>query len=196
MQQSPDYNVKESAKIIADLKVGVSKLRRDDFESIIYKDKIGREITIRAYEPSKDKEKLIEMYVKYDPEDRSLGLPPVGRHAIEKWISYIEERGFSIVAEHDGRIVGHLAIVEDNNDKGVVDLAIYLAKNYQNQGIGTKMVMAIIDYCRKICYKKITLVCDRLNWRAIRVYKKCGFKTVLASYELYMELPLKPEVSK
>ncbi|MEM4565413.1 MAG: GNAT family N-acetyltransferase [Archaeoglobaceae archaeon] len=163
-----------------------------NFEPIFFRDKLGRAITIRAYEPARDRDGLIEMYVNYDPEDRLLGLPPVGRTAIERWMRHLEEKGFSIIAEHEGRIVGHLAIVEDESNKGVVDLAIYLARNYQNQGIGTEMVKAIIEYCRKVCYKKITLVTDRLNWRAIKVYKKCGFQTVLASYELYMELPLKP----
>lgn len=162
------------------------------FEPISFTDKLGRSILIRAYESAKDREALVEMYANYDPEDRSLGLPPVGRVAIERWIKYLEEKGFSIVAEHEGKIVGHLAIVEDESNKDTVDLAIYLARNYQNQGIGTEMVRAIIEYCKKICYKKITLVTDRLNWRAIRVYRKCGFQTVLASYELYMELPLKP----
>jgi RimJ/RimL family protein N-acetyltransferase len=161
------------------------------FEPIFFVDKSGRQIIIRAYELEKDRDELIKMYINYDPEDRCLGLPPVGRVAIEKWISYLEERGFSIVAEHEGKIVGHLAIVGDGSNKGIVDLAIYLSKKYQNCGIGTEMVRAIIEYCKKVCYKKITLVTDRLNWRAIRVYKKCGFKTVLASYELYMELPLK-----
>ncbi|MDI9643486.1 MAG: GNAT family N-acetyltransferase [Archaeoglobaceae archaeon] len=160
-----------------------------EFERILFKDKIGREIVIRAYE-NKDHEALVDMYTNYSPEDRSLGLPPVGRKAIENWISYLEKRGFSIVAEHNNKIVGHLAIVEDEKDPKVVDLAIYLAKEYQNQGIGTQMVKAIIDLAKKRGYKKITLVTDRLNWRAIRVYKKCGFNTVLASYELYMELPL------
>lgn len=167
-----------------------------NFEPIIFNDKLGRSIIIRAYEPAKDRPKLIRMYFNYSPEDRSLGLPPVGKTAIEKWVGYIEEKGFSIVADHAGEIVGHLAIVEDESKKGVVDLAIYLSRNYQNQGIGTEMVKAIIDYCKKACYKKITLVCDRLNWRAIRVYKKCGFQTVLASYELYMELPLKTDANK
>lgn len=167
-----------------------------NFEPIVFSDKLGRVITIRAYESAKDRDKLLGMYVNYSPEDRSLGLPPVGRSAIERWLEYIEKRGFSIVAEHEGEIVGHLVIVEDESNKGVVDLAIYLARNYQNQGIGTEMVKAIIDYSKKVCYKKITLVCDRLNWRAIRVYKKCGFQTVLASYELYMELPLKVEAGK
>jgi len=160
-----------------------------EFEPIVFKDKLGREIRIRAYE-KKDREDLIKMYENYNPEDRSLGLPPVGRKAIESWISYLEEKGFSIVAEHEGKIVGHLAIVEDENNPGVVDLAIYLAREYQNQGIGTQMVKAIIDFAKKKGYKKITLVTDRLNWRAIRVYRKCGFQTTLASYELYMELPL------
>ncbi len=160
-----------------------------EFEPIVFKDKLGREIRIRAYE-KKDREDLIKMYENYNPEDRSLGLPPVGRKAIESWITYLEEKGFSIVAEHEGKIVGHLAIVEDENNPGVVDLAIYLARKYQNQGIGTQMVRAIIDFAKKKGYKKITLVTDRLNWRAIRVYRKCGFQTTLASYELYMELQL------
>lgn len=160
-----------------------------EFEKIVFKDKIGREIVIRAYEV-KDHEALLEMYLNYNPEDRSLGLPPVGKKAIENWIRYLEKKGFSIVAEHDGKIVGHLAIVEDEKNPKVVDLAIYLAREYQNQGIGTQMVKAIIDFAKKKGYKKITLVTDRLNWRAIRVYRKCGFNTVLASYELYMELPL------
>jgi RimJ/RimL family protein N-acetyltransferase len=160
-----------------------------EFEPIVFKDNLGREIRIRAYE-KKYREDMIKMYENYNPEDRSLGLPPVGRKAIESWITYLEEKGFSIVAEHEGKIVGHLAIVEDENNPGVVDLAIYLARKYQNQGIGTQMVRAIIDFAKKKGYKKITLVTDRLNWRAIRVYRKCGFQTTLASYELYMELPL------
>lgn len=160
-----------------------------NFEPFIFKDKSGREIVIRSYE-KKDREALVEMYENYYPEDRSLGLPPVGRMAIENWIGYLEERGFSIVAEHAGKIVGHLAIVEDEKNPGVVDLAIYLAREYQNHGIGTQMVRAIINYAKKKGYKKITLVTDRLNWRAIRVYRKCGFQTTLASYELYMELSL------
>ncbi|MFN3384382.1 MAG: GNAT family N-acetyltransferase [Archaeoglobaceae archaeon] len=166
------------------------------FEPISFKDKLGRDVTIRAYEPARDRDKLIEMYLNYSPEDRSLGLPPTGRPAIERWLRYLEEKGFSIVAEHEENLVGHLVIVEDESNKGVVDLAIYLARNYQNQGIGTEMVKAIVEYCRKLGYKKITLVTDRLNWRAIRVYKKCGFQTVLASYELYMELPLNSNSSQ
>lgn len=161
-----------------------------EFETITFKDKKGREIIIRAYESEKDREALVNMYVNYNPEDRSLGLPPVGKRAIENWINHIEENGFSIVAEHEGKIVGHLAIVKDEKNPGVVDLAIYLAREYQNHGIGTQMVLAIIEYSKKKAFKKITLVTDRLNWRAIRVYRKCGFQTVLASYELYMELPL------
>ncbi|MCX8172118.1 MAG: GNAT family N-acetyltransferase [Archaeoglobaceae archaeon] len=160
-----------------------------DFERIFFKDKSGREIVIRAYEP-KDREALVDMYVNYSPEDRSLGLPPVGKKAIEEWMTYIEKNGFSIVAEHEGKIVGHLTIVEEDKNPSIVELAIFLKKAYQNQGIGTQMVKAIIDFAKKKGYKKITLVTDRLNWRAIRVYRKCGFQTVLASYELYMELPL------
>ncbi len=162
-----------------------------EFEPVVVKDKKGEEILIRQYRHEEDREKLIEMYETYDPDYRCLGLPPISRRAIENWIDYLAEYGFAIVAEKDGRIVGHLVIVP--TEDGKVDLTIFIHQDYQNRGLGQEMMRLIIDYCRRAGFKGIMLVTERTNARAIHVYKKMGFKILAPYYECDMYLPLKEE---
>ncbi len=160
-----------------------------EFPPVVIKDRKGDEILIRQYHHDRDREKLIEMYENYDPDYRCLGLPPLSRKAIENWVDYLAEYGFAIVAEKDGRIIGHLVIVPTEDNK--VDLTIFIHQDYQNRGIGQEMMKLIIDYCRKAGFDGIMLVTERTNARAIHVYKKLGFKVVAPYYEFDMYLPLK-----
>jgi len=164
-------------------------LRLPRFESVVVRDRRGEEITIRQYEHSKDREKLIEMYLNYDPQYRCLGLPPVNREAIKSWIDYLGENGFTIIAEKDGRFVGHLVIVP--TEKNEADLTIFIHQDYQNRGLGQEMMKLIIEYCRKAGFNAITLVTERTNARAIHVYRKLGFEIVAPYYEYDMRLQLK-----
>lgn len=159
------------------------------FESVIVKDRKGEEIVIRKYDHSKDREKLIEMYFNYDPRFRCLGLPPMNPEAIKSWVDYLGENGFAIVAEKDGKIVGHLVIVP--SDKNEVDLTIFVHQDYQNRGLGQEMMKLIIEFCKKAGFDGITLVTERTNARAIHVYRKLGFEIVAPYYEYDMRLPLK-----
>ena len=104
------------------------------FKPVEFKDKLGETIVIRLYDPEKDRNKL-EMYVNFDPEDRCLGLPPLTREGIERWIDYLSKNGYNIVAEHKGKIVGHVAIVPFENRKDV-ELDIFVLRPYQNRGEG------------------------------------------------------------
>ncbi len=160
-----------------------------DFQPVVIRDRKGEKILIRRYDHEKDREKLIHMYETYDPDYRCLGLPPLSRTAIENWVDYLAEYGFAIVAEKDGKIVGHLVIVPTEDNK--VDLTIFIHQDYQNRGIGQEMMKLIIDYCKKAGFDGIMLVTERTNSRAIHVYKKLGFKVVAPFYEYDMYLPLK-----
>lgn len=160
-----------------------------EFKSVYVKDKKGEKILIRQYIHEKDREKLIEMYETYDPDYRCLGLPLISRKAIENWIDYFAEYGFAIVAEKDGRIVGHLVIVP--TEDGKVDLTIFIHQDYQNRGLGQEMMKLIIEYCKNAGFEGIMLVTERTNARAIHVYKKLGFRIVAPYYECDMYLPLK-----
>lgn len=159
------------------------------FQARIVKDKIGEEFLVRQYEHEKDREALIEMYVNYDPEYRCLGLPPLTRGGIETWIDYLGKNGFAIIAEKNGKIVGHLVIVPDERNR--VDLTIFIHQDYQDRGLGQEMMKLIIDYCRKAGFDGITLVTERSNSRAIHVYRKLGFQIVAPYHEFDMYLPLK-----
>ena len=162
-----------------------------EFTPIVIRDRKGEEILIRKYEHEKDREKLIHMYETYDPEYRCLGLPPLTRQAIENWIDYLAEVGFSILAEAKGKVIGHLVIVPTDDNK--VDLTIFIHQDYQNRGIGQEMMRIIIEYCKKAGFVGISLVTERTNARAIHVYKKVGFKVVAPYYEYDMYLPLKED---
>lgn len=161
-----------------------------DFEPVAAKDKFGNDCLIRKYEHGKDREKLIEMYLSFDHSQRCLGLPPVSKEGIERWIDYLAKSGFGIVAEVDGRIVGHLVIVPTEDGKNV-DLTIFVHQDFQNKGIGQLLMNLIIDYCKRAGFEGITLVTERTNSRAIHVYKKLGFKIVAPYYECDMYLSLK-----
>ncbi len=160
------------------------------FNPIIFKDRRGCNVILRQYDHSKDREKLIEMYESFSPDNRCLGLPPSTRIAIEKWVDFLAERGFGIVAETNGRIVGHCVIVP-TEDGRKVDLSIFVHQNYHDRGIGQALLRSIIDYAKKVGFEGITLVTERTNTRAVHVYKKLGFRVVNPEQEYDMYLSLK-----
>lgn len=160
----------------------------EKFEEIKITDRKGDTVTIRSFR-KKDRDKLVEMYLTFSPDNRCLGLPPTTRGAIENWIDFLVENGFNIVAEHDGRVIGHLAIVPTKDGKKV-DLTIFVHQDYQNRGIGQEMLKLIIDYCKKIGLEGIMLVTERTNAKAVHVYKKLGFNVVDPHYEYDMYLSL------
>lgn len=58
-------------------------------------------------------------------------------------------------------------------------LAVMIAKDYRNQGIGTRMIKKALDMARNISGLKIVeMIVFSTNERAIRLYKKLGFKDV------------------
>jgi len=160
----------------------------DELE-IVATDKKGEAYVIRGYNHSKDREKLIEMYATFSPEQRCLGLPPTTRTGIEHWIDYLAENGIAFVAERDGRIIGHAVLVPTEDGKEV-DVTIFVHQDFQNRGIGQRLMKVTIDYSKKKGYKGMMLVTERTNVRAIHVYKKLGFKVVdpYLEYDMYLDL--------
>jgi len=164
-------------------------LKNLKFKPTIIKDKLGNFILIREYNHDKDRDNLIKMYLTFDPSCRCLGLPPSTKEELERWIDYLAKEGFSIVAEQDGKIIGHLAIVPDKKGQ-VVDMSIFVHQDYQNRKIGQQMISLIIEYCKMVGYKGIYAITCKDNLRAVHVYKKLGFKIIDDSYEYDMYLDL------
>lgn len=94
-----------------------------------------------------------------------------------------------LVVEDDGRVVGAVW-TRIMNDYGHVDdatpsFAISLYKDYRGQGIGTQLMLEMLEFLKKQGYRKASLAVQKANY-AVRMYKKVGFKTVDENSEEYI----------
>lgn len=116
------------------------------------------------------------------------GVEPPPRSIIEQDDLQVYVRGFGddphdhcLVAEVDGKIAGAVW-VRIMDDYGHVDdqtpsLAISLYKEYRGQGIGTQLLLQMMDLLRKEKYAQVSLSVQKENY-ALRMYQKAGFKIV------------------
>ena len=88
---------------------------------------------------------------------------------------------YCLVADSDGKIVGAVwvRIMDDYGhlDSQTPSLAISLYKEYRGQGIGTQLLLQMMDLLRKEKYAQVSLSVQKENY-ALRMYEKAGFKIV------------------
>ena len=94
-----------------------------------------------------------------------------------------------LVAEHGGRVVGSVwtRIMDDYGhvDDETPSCAVSLYKEYRGQGIGSQLMMKMLDLLRQKGYKKVSLSVQKANY-AVKMYEKAGFKTVDENEEEYI----------
>ncbi len=94
-----------------------------------------------------------------------------------------------LVAEINGKIVGAVW-VRIMNDYGHVDdetpsFAISLYKEYRGRGIGTELMVKMLDILREDGYERASLAVQKANY-AVKMYKKIGFEAVGENDEEYI----------
>jgi ribosomal protein S18 acetylase RimI-like enzyme len=90
---------------------------------------------------------------------------------------------FCLVAELQGKLIGAIwtrVFCESEKGFGFVDsktpeLIMSILKDYRQQGIGTKLLKAMIDKLTELDYEQVSLSVDKLNY-ALKLYKKFGFE--------------------
>lgn len=107
---------------------------------------------------------------------------------------YVKDFGKSphdrcLVAEADGKVVGAVwvRIMEDYghiNDE-TPSFAISLYKEYRGQGIGTALMVKMLELLRESGYKRASLAVQKENY-AVKMYKKVGFEIVDENAEEYI----------
>jgi len=154
----------------------------------IFTDQEGREIEIRRYDDTP--ETLVEMYRTFNPEDRAQGIPPTDEEAIRQWLeTLLGTDCINVVAFHGGAPVGHAMLVPDRH--GDSELAIFVLREYQQAGIGTVLVEALLGAGRREGVERIWLTVERWNEPAIALYRKVGFEASDPSgFELEMAAKL------
>ena len=153
-----------------------------------FTDAEGREISIRRCDD--DFEALVEMYRSFDPEDRAQGIPPTDEGSIREWLeSLMKSDCINVLAFHEGSVVGHAMLVPDRH--GDSELAIFVLREYQQAGIGTELVEALLGAGRTAGVERIWLTVERWNGPAIALYRKVGFESSDSSgFELEMAATL------
>jgi ribosomal protein S18 acetylase RimI-like enzyme len=168
----------------------------DDYPEppITFTDRENREIEVRAYDGSEQEhDALAAMYESFDPADRAQGIPPGHSAEIRKWLSTILDADcYNVLAWHGDDVAGHATLVPaHDDDTDEYELAIFVLQTYQEAGIGTRLIEALLGYGQADHVEAVWLTVERWNHAAVSLYEKIGFETTDAeSFELGMSLRL------
>ena len=113
------------------------------------------------------------------------GLPVPPRSIIENEDLQVYVRDFGkkpddrcLVAEVDGKVVGAVwtRIMDDYGhiDSQTPSLAISLYKEYRNRGIGTQLMLRMLERLKADGYPCVSLSVQKANY-ALQMYRKAGF---------------------
>ncbi len=91
----------------------------------------------------------------------------------------------ALVVETENQLVGAIwgRMFDENNkgfgfvDNGIPELSMSIKPEFQNKGIGVKMLYTIFSSYLKVGIKEVSLSVDKENY-AYRLYKKVGFEVV------------------
>ncbi|WP_210366961.1 GNAT family protein [Bacillus sp. REN3] len=100
---------------------------------------------------------------------------------MKQWICNIlkNERDTMLVAELDSMVVGWIVFSSQRRMRvrHTGNFGIMIQKDYRNQGIGKKLIQALLDWAkRNPLIEKVGLGVFSTNNRAIAVYSSLGFK--------------------
>ena len=94
-----------------------------------------------------------------------------------------------LVADFGGKVVGAVwtRIMDDYGhlDDETPSFAISLYKEYRGQGIGSQLMVKMLELLKRQGYEKVSLAVQKANY-AVKMYKNVGFKTVDENDEEYI----------
>lgn len=154
-----------------------------------FEDRSGRAIEVSEYTDD-DVDTFVEMYLAFDPQDRAQGIPPTNEVQIRDWLdSILTDDTVNVTAQTNDRLVGHAMLVSDGEDE--YELAIFVLDEYQESGIGTKLITALLGAGQRRGVELVWLTVERWNTAARALYRKVGFESSKTeSFELEMALRL------
>lgn len=154
--------------------------------------KYGGKLTIRTLKIT-DVVKLYKTYIKLSEETKRYfhPFPESFRSVFTVWIplslssvklfrkilQYIKPNYVytAVVCDYQNEIIG-FAFIRHTRIKHVGDLGIVVRENFRGMGIGSKLMNSLIALARREGLRKIRLIVSADNHRAIKLYKKFGFK--------------------
>lgn len=140
-----------------------------------FTDEFGRTIAVHAEEgaPSDARDRLAAMYGRFEPTDRTQGLPPADPGSVRTWLDDLDD-ALHVLARHEDRVVGHGILAPSGTQEA--ELAAFVERDYQRAGIGTRIVRSLVDRARDRGHDRVWVQVERRNEPAIHVYEKAGFE--------------------
>ena len=133
--------------------------------------------TIRAVN-SDDYRDIYEMSTCPGVIRETLQLPYVSLDKRRDWLNNMSPDEYMLVAEVDGSVVGSIGIRRGKDRLAhVAGLGMSVHDDYQNRGIGTELMRAILDMTDNwLNIRRVELDVYTDNLRAVHLYKKFGFE--------------------
>ena len=97
------------------------------------------------------------------------------------FINYFDEKNnIKYIIKKDSKIIAFLKLIEgrEEKDKKYIELqSLYVLKEYQNNGIGKRLIQKAFEESKKLGYKKMFIGCLEEN-KSNEFYKKMGGKFI------------------
>lgn len=136
------------------------------------------ELLVRGFEMA-DWEEVAELFLAPRCQWGTLRIPYESRDAIKQRLSQTTERDHRLVAVHQGeqKVVGMIGLHRQRGRREhAAMLGMFVHDDYQNQGIGTQMMQAVITLADQwLDVRRLELSVFVDNHNAIRLYEKFGF---------------------
>ena len=96
---------------------------------------------------------------------------------MDRWMNEAD-KGLSLVAVHEGKIVGIAASYASSlpRARGIGGMMIYLHQDFHGVGLGTTMTERLLSLAGEKGLHRIGLEVVEDNTAAVRLYEKCGFR--------------------
>ncbi len=85
--------------------------------------------------------------------------------------------GVNLLAIMDGRAVGHAALFEMEPRKSC-EYLVFVHQDYQYRGIGIALTQTMRELAEELNYRQIWVTVEVINFKAICVYERLGFRRV------------------
>jgi GNAT superfamily N-acetyltransferase len=150
----------------------------------------GGVVVLRQFDPG-DFESLVRMYKSFEPKRVAQGLPPPDLPRIAHWLDRLARKSLALLAWKEGRVVGHtiLAPISDR----AVEFTIFVHQDYREQGLGTVLSRHTLIWAAEIGFDTAYLTTEVSNFRALRLFRKLGFRTTSGfgdELEMILGLPV------
>jgi GNAT superfamily N-acetyltransferase len=115
------------------------------------------------------------MYKAFEPKRIAQGLPPPDVPRIAHWLDRLEQKSLMLLAWEGDKVVAQGILCPMPAD--AVEFTIFVHQDYREEGLGTALSRHALGWALNMGYACAYLTTEISNFRALRLFRKLGFKT-------------------